>query len=194
MRVRSPLIGLGALLASTVALPVLAAPASYVLDAPHVSTAFIINHLGYSNMIGRFNDVTGAVQFDKDAVQTATVKVVIKSGSVDTNFAKRDEHLRSPDFFNAKEFPEITFVSSKVEKTGDKTGKLVGDLTMLGVTKPVTLDVVFNKQADNPMSKKDTLGFSARGKIKRTDFGMKYGTPNIGDEVELLIEAEAIAK
>lgn len=169
-----------------------AAPVSYALDPAHVSVAFIANHLGYSNMIGRFNTVNGSVDYDKDAVENSKLKVVIDTASIDTNHAKRDEHLRSPDFFNAKEFPQMTFTSTKIEKTGEKAGKLTGDLTLLGVTKPVVLDVVFNKDAANPMSKKDTLGFSARGKIKRTDFGMKYGTPNIGDEIDLLVEAEAV--
>ncbi len=180
-----------ALLAS-VAGTVQAAPVAYKLDPSHMSVAFIINHLGFANLIGRFNTASGEVAFDKDAVQNSTLKVAIDAASIDTAHAKRDEHLRSPDFFNAKEFPQITFKSTKIEKTGEKSGKLHGDLTMLGTTKPVVLDVTFNKEGVSPASKLETVGFSARGKIKRTDFGMKYGAPNIGDEVELLIEAEAV--
>ena len=143
-------------------------------------------------MIGRFNTVGGDISFDKDAVEKSTVSVTIDTTSVDTNHAKRDEHLRSPDFFNAKEFPKMTFKSTTIEKTGDKTGKLHGDLTMLGVTKPVVLDVTFNKDGVSPASKLETAGFSARGTVKRTEFGMKYGAPAIGDDIQLLIEIEAV--
>ncbi|PWC88457.1 hypothetical protein TSH100_07865 [Azospirillum sp. TSH100] len=172
--------------------PAFAAPVSYKIDPAHTAVAFIVNHVGFSNVIGRFNTVGGDVTFDKDAVEKSVVTVTIDTTSVDTNHAKRDEHLRSPDFFNAKEFPKMTFKSTKIEKTGDKTGKLHGDLTLLGVTKPVVLDVTFNKDGVSPASKLETAGFSARGTVKRTDFGMKYGAPAIGDDIQLLIEVEAV--
>lgn len=172
--------------------PAFAAPVSYKIDPAHTAVAFIVNHVGFSNVIGRFNTVGGDISFDKDAVEKSTVSVTIDTTSVDTNHAKRDEHLRSPDFFNAKEFPKMTFKSTTIEKTGDKTGKLHGDLTMLGVTKPVVLDVTFNKDGVSPASKLETAGFSARGTVKRTEFGMKYGAPAIGDDIQLLIEIEAV--
>ncbi len=172
--------------------PAFAAPVSYKIDPAHTAVAFIVNHIGFSNVIGSFNTVGGDISFDKDAVEKSTVNITIDAASIDTNHAKRDEHLRSPDFFNAKEFPKLTFKSSKIEKTGDKTGKLHGDLTMLGVTKPVVLDVTFNKDGVSPASKLETAGFSARGTVKRTDFGMKYGAPAVGDDIQLLIEIEAV--
>ena len=172
--------------------PAFAAPVSYKIDPAHTAVAFIVNHVGFSNVIGRFDTVGGDVTFDKDAVEKSMVNVTIDTTSVDTNHAKRDEHLRSPDFFNAKEFPKMTFKSTKIEKTGDQTGKLHGDLTMLGVTKPVVLDVTFNKDGVSPASKLETAGFSARGTVKRTEFGMKYGAPAIGDDIQLLIEVEAV--
>nr|WP_295833613.1 YceI family protein [uncultured Azospirillum sp.] len=172
--------------------PAFAAPVSYKIDPAHTAVAFIVNHVGFSNVIGRFDTVGGDVTFDKDAVEKSVVNVTIDTTSVDTNHAKRDEHLRSPDFFNAKEFPKMTFKSTKIEKTGDKTGKLHGDLTMLGVTKPVVLDVTFNKDGVSPASKLETAGFSARGTVKRSEFGMKYGVPAIGDDIQLLIEVEAV--
>ncbi|WP_377805646.1 YceI family protein [Azospirillum sp. A29] len=172
--------------------PAFAAPVNYKIDPAHTAVAFIVNHVGFSNVIGRFNTVGGDISFDKDAVEKSTVSVTIDTTSVDTNHAKRDEHLRSPDFFNAKEFPKMSFKSTKIEKTGDKTGKLHGDLTMLGVTKPVVLDVTFNKDGVSPASKLETAGFSARGTVKRTEFGMKYGAPAIGDDIQLLIEIEAV--
>ncbi len=180
------------LVATAVGAPAFAAPVSYKIDPAHTAVAFIVNHVGFSNVIGRFNTVGGDVTFDKDAVEKSVVNVTIDTTSVDTNHAKRDEHLRSPDFFNAKEFPKMTFKSTTIEKTGDKTGKLHGDLTMLGVTKPVVLDVTFNKDGVSPASKLETAGFSARGTVKRTDFGMKYGAPAIGDDIQLLIEVEAV--
>ncbi len=172
--------------------PAFAAPVSYKIDPAHTAVAFVVNHIGFSNVIGRFNTVGGDISFDKDAVEKSTVTVTIDSASIDTNHAKRDEHLRSPDFFNAKEFPKLTFKSTRIEKTGDKTGKLHGDLTMLGVTKPVVLDITFNKDGVSPASKLETAGFSARGTVKRTDFGMKYGAPAVGDDIQLLIEIEAV--
>lgn len=185
-------LSIAALAALTIAGPAQAAPASYVLDPQHMSVVFVVGHMGYSNLIGRFNQVSGELKFDKVEVSGSSVKVVIDTASVDTNHAKRDEHLRSPDFFNAKEFPQMTFASKSVVKTGEATGKLAGELTMLGVTRPVVLEVTFNKDAASPITKKDTVGFSARGRIKRSEFGMKYGVPNLGDDVELLLEAEAI--
>lgn len=172
--------------------PAFAAPVSYKIDPAHTAVVFIVNHVGFSNVIGRFDTVGGDVTFDKDAVEKSVVTVSIDTTSVDTNHAKRDEHLRSPDFFNAKEFPKMTFKSTTIEKTGDKTGKLHGDLTMLGVTKPVVLDVTFNKDGVSPASKLETAGFSARGTVKRSEFGMKYGVPAIGDDIQLLIEVEAV--
>jgi polyisoprenoid-binding protein YceI len=186
---------LAAVLFATTAIatvPAVAAPVAYKLDPAHTSVAFIVNHVGFSNAIGRFNTVSGDVAFDQDALANNKVTVVIDTASFDTNHAKRDEHLRSPDFFNVKEFPKMTFTSTRIEQTDDKTGKLYGDLTLLGVTRPVVLDVTFNKSGVSPASKLETVGFSARGTVKRTDFGMKYGAPAIGENIQLLIEAEAV--
>ncbi|MBP2299217.1 YceI family protein [Azospirillum picis] len=169
-----------------------AAPVTYKLDPAHTSVVFIVNHVGFSNLFGRFDKPAGEVTFDKDAPEKSSVTVAIDTASVDTNHEKRDQHLRSPDFFNTKEFPQMTFKSSKIEKTGDNTGKLHGDLTLLGVSKPVVLDVTFNNQGVSPASKQETAGFSARGTIKRSDFGMKYGVPAIGDDIQILIEVEAV--
>ncbi len=181
-----------ALFAALSGAPALAAPIAYKIDPSHLSVAFIVNHLGFSNLIGRFNSAAGDLSFDKDAVEKSSVTMSIDAASVDTNFAKRDDHLRSPDFFNAKEFPKMTFKSTKIEKTGDKTGVLHGEFTLLGVTKPLVLNVTFNKDGVSAASKQETAGFSARGTLKRSDFGMKFGVPYIGDDIELLIDAEAI--
>lgn len=183
-----------AALSALVALPLSAqaAPVAYKLDPAHTAVVFIVDHLGFSKAVGSFNTVAGELSFDKDAADKSSLSVTIDTTSIDTNHAKRDEHLKSPDFFNVKEFPKLTFKSTKIEKTGDKTGKLHGDLTLLGVTKPVVLDVTFNKDGVSPASKQETVGFSARGTIKRSDFGMKYGVPNIGDDIQIIIESEAV--
>ena len=118
--------------------------------------------------------------------------MTIKTASVDTHFAQRNKDLMSPDFLNVTEFPEMTFKSTSIEKTGDKTGRVTGDLTLLGVTKPVTMDVTFNKVAPNPYNyNKPTAGFEAHTVIKRSDFGMKADIPNIGDEVDISIKSQA---
>lgn len=183
-----------AALSALVTLPLTAqaAPVAYKLDPAHTAVVFIVDHLGFSKAVGSFNTVAGELSFDKDAADKSSLSVTIDTTSIDTNHAKRDEHLKSPDFFNVKEFPKLTFKSTKIEKTGDKTGKLHGDLTLLGVTKPVVLDVTFNKDGVSPASKQETVGFSARGTIKRSDFGMKYGVPNIGDDIQIIIESEAV--
>ncbi len=166
----------------------------YAIDVKgaHYYAGFQISHLGYSIMHGRFDKISGTIDYDAANPTASSVKVVIKAGTVNTNHAKRDAHLKSPDFFNAKEFPDITFVSTKLEKSGDNVGKITGNLTMLGVTKSVTLDARLVKAGPHPFNKKPIAAWSARGTIKRSDFGMKYGLPRIGDEVTLLLDVEAL--
>ena len=174
-----------------------AAAAEFNIDKAHTNILFMVTHLGYSKMIGRFDDFKGDLTFDPQSVEKSRVNVAINTASVNTNHAARDKHLRSPDFFNAKEFPQMTFVSTGVEKTGAKTGKILGNLTLLGVTKPVALNVTFNSMRKHPLPQYKgimTTGFSARTKIKRSDFGMKFALGGIGDEVEIVLEVEAAAK
>ena len=101
---------------------------TYEIDKSHTAIVFFINHLGYSNMIGRFNDFSGSFDFDKDDLSSAKINLVIDAASIDTNHEPRDQHLRSPDFLNTDEFPQITFTSTSVEKTGDNTGKVTGTM------------------------------------------------------------------
>lgn len=182
----------GALLgAIAVATP--AAADTYKVDPAHAFVNFKVSHFGWSNNWGRFNDVSGSIDFDKSDVTKSKVTIVIKTASIDTAHKKRDDHLRSPDFFNAKEFPEMKFVSTKIEKTGDKTAKVTGNLTLLGVTKPVTLNVTWNRESAHFRNKdKIHTGFSATGTIKRSDFGMKKFLPAIGDEITMFLDIEAI--
>lgn len=171
--------------------------AEFKVDNSHTDVVFMVNHLGYSNTWGSFEEVTGSFTFDPDAPRDSEVSLTIQADSIDTNHKKRDEHLRSPDFLNAKEFPEITFESTDVEITGEKKGKLTGDLTLHGETHPVTLDVTFNKMAPHPLPDYDnvlTAGFSARGTIKRSTWGVDRFTPAVGDKMKLFIEVEGMKK
>lgn len=171
-------------------LPVSGMADSYTIDPQHTYPNFTISHLGFSTLHGRFGTTSGKLEMDQ-AKGTGSVDIVIDAASVDTGFKKRDDHLRSPDFFNANEFPEITFKSSKVTFAG-KGATVVGDLTIKGVTKSVSLAVDSINCGVHPFSKKNVCGFNATTQIKRSDFGVKYGLPAIGDEVNLTIEVEAV--
>jgi len=180
------------LLAATLAMAAATAHANdYVLDPAHTYPNFSIEHFGMSTMYGRFGKTEGKLSIDMDA-KTGAVEVVIDAASVDTGHAKRDEHLRSPDFLNVVEFPEISFKSTNVTFTGEDTATVDGDLTMLGVSKPVTLDVTKLVCGKHPFDGSPRCGFHAETTIKRSDWGMNYGIPAaIGDEMVLMIGAEA---
>ena len=165
--------------------------ASYTVDPSHTYVSFGISHLGFSTMRGKFNEQTGSLQFDPAAKQ-ASVSIEIDAASIDTGHTKRDNHLRSPDFLNAVEFPTITFKSTGTTWNGNQPATVTGDLTILGVSKPVTLQITSMNCGPNPFNQKQTCGFDATGSINRTDFGVNYGVPNIGEVLELQIEFEAV--
>lgn len=174
-----------------------AAPQTYVIDPVHSFPAFSIGHLGMSTIRGRFDKMAGKVVFDP-AAKTGSVEVKIATASVSTGDDRRadgkpsrDEHLRSADFFNAAEFPEIVYRSTKLNFKGDTLESIDGNLTMLGVTRPVRLQVPLFKCGPHPFTKKPMCGADAEATIKRTDFGMKFGVPAIADEVRLNINLEA---
>jgi polyisoprenoid-binding protein YceI len=150
--------------------------------------------MGFSFPHGIFSNIEGTLVLDEADISKSAVDVTIPLDKIATGIPKFDDHLKSKDFFNVEKTPTAKFVSTKVEKTGDKTAKLTGDLTLNGITKPVTLDVTLNKQGEHPMKKKKAVGFSATTQIKRSDFGISYGVPNVPDEVDLEIQAEAQAK
>jgi len=177
------------LLVSALLLPVGSMAASYTIDPAHTYPNFTIDHLGFSTLHGRFGKTTGKLNLDQ-AKGTGSVDIVIDVASVDTGFKKRDDHLRSPDFFNAVEFPEITFKSTSVTFQG-KGATVVGDLTIMGVTRPVSLAVASINCGAHPFSKKQVCGFDATTRLKRSDFGIKYALPAVGDVINLTIELEA---
>lgn len=171
---------------------VLAAPESYTIDPAHTYPNFSINHLNFSTMHGRFNKTSGKITVDQ-AKKTGTVNVTIDAASVDTGFQKRDDHLRSPDFLNVAEFPEITYKSTQVTLKDDGSATVQGSLTLAGVTKPVALSVRKMNCGVHPMDpKKYVCGFDAFARIKRSDFGIKYALPAVGDEMLFDIEVEAV--
>lgn len=171
--------------------PAVAADA-FTFDIPHTQVMFSVSHLGFSHSHGKFLAFSGGYTFDEAAPEKSTIDVTIDTTSLNMDDAKWDEHLKAADFFNVEKFPTMTFKSTAVEKTGDNIGKVTGDLTLLGVTKPVTLDVTFNKGGVHPYSKKYVTGFSATGTLNRSDFGMTYGLPGVGDEVKIMIEVEGV--
>lgn len=167
-----------------------AAPEKFVLDPTHTYPHFEIDHLGFSTMLGRFNKTEGTMTIDW-AKKTGSAEIKIDAASVDTGFAKRDDHLRSPDFLNAAEFPAITYKSTKVVINDDKSATVDGNLTMVGVTKPVTIKVERINCGEHPMKKgTHVCGFDASAKIKRSDFGIKYALPAVGDDMVLRFEVE----
>lgn len=167
---------------------------TYKIDPQHAWVTFTANHAGWSKAHGIIKAVAGDIVFDKEDVTKSSVKVEMDAATIDTNFADRDKDLNSPDFLNTAEFPKITFESTKIEKTGDKTGKITGNLSLIGVTKEVTLDVVWNAEQPLPWDAKVIKsGFTATGTITPGDFGMgKVAEYGLGPSVDLAIEIEAI--
>ena len=163
---------------------------TYKVDPVHSSLVFGIMHLGVTNVYGRFNEVSGNVVFDKENPAKSSIDIEVKVDSVDTHDKKRDQHLKSPDFFNAKQFPAMAFKSNKVEVSGDNY-KISGDFTLHGVTKPITVD--FKKGAEaKGMQGEMRAGGETHFTIKRSDFGMKFMEGALGDEVKIIVSLEGI--
>ncbi len=170
---------------------------SYTFDKGHTKILFFWNHLGLSNQSARFDDFDGTLVFDPEKPETSKIDVTIKTASVDSDVPAFDDHLKSADFFNAEKHPEITFVSTTVRKTGTETGQVDGDLTINGVTKPVTLDVTFNFMGEHPLSAFNEnykgaqyVAFSARTRVLRSDFNVGLYAPLTSDTVDIMIETE----
>lgn len=166
--------------------------ADYDLDNSHTSLIFGISHFGYSFTYGRFNTLAGGFSFDKENPTAASFRFEIDTSSIDTNDAKRDEHLRGPDFFDAKQFPTISFESTSVRETGDGL-EMVGELTMHGVKKEVAIEFKYLGEGKGPYGKY-RCGFSAQFLLQRGDFGIKAMAPMIGDDVSITFSFEGIQK
>ncbi|HEY2103763.1 MAG TPA: YceI family protein [Chthoniobacterales bacterium] len=165
---------------------------TFKLDPVHTFVLFSVQHLGIAHTYGRFNDVSGTVVFDKDNPSKSSVELSVPVESLDTHNSIRDKSLRSPDFFDAKQFPTMTFKSTKVEGSGEML-KVSGDLTIHGVTKPLSVD--FKKGGEG----KGVFGEMRGGgethfTIKRSDFGMNFEQGEVGDEVNIILSLEGIKK
>lgn len=170
--------------------PTLSHAETYTLDSSHTNIDWRISHFGFSSPSGKFTKAEGTLVLDEKDPSKSSVKVTLSPTNVITGIEKLDEHLKGKDFFNVAEFPDASFVSTAVKVTGKDTALVTGNLTVHGVTKPVTLKTKLNKIAVNMFNKK-TAGFSATTTIKRSDFGIVTYLPNLGDEVEIHIEVEA---
>lgn len=186
---------LGAL---ALAMPLAAAtaPESYTLDPHHTYPHFAVDHLGVSTLWGRFDRTAGRFTIDR-AAKTASLELTVETASLSTGGGNRgspaharDEHLRNADFFNVAEFPRMTYRAVEVKFAGDAPAELTGQLTLLGVTRSLTLKIERWTCRDNPFSRKPMCGGNATGALKRSDFGMKYGLPAVGDDIRLYVEFE----
>ena len=189
-------LGILAGLVAALAIPAVARgePTRFVLDEEHLSIAFLVHHVGFAKTLGLFRKASGSFTFDETIPTVRDISVTIEAASVFTNHPARDAHLRKKDFLWTDRFQNITFRGTTSTPSGPTTGTVTGDLTLRGVTRPVVLDVVWNKSGAYPFGDGHrAIGVSARTMLKRTDFGMNYAAANgwVGDLVEIIIEFEA---
>ena len=181
------------LFTAVLATPALAEPVAYTLDGNHTFPRFSYSHFGYSTQQSRFNTTTGTVVYDAEA-KTGAVDITIDMSSVDTGSSVFNEHIQGEDFLDTAQYPTATFKSTRVHFDGDAPSAIDGELTMKGVTRPVTLKVTSFKTMAHPMYKKPALGANATATVKRSDFNAGKYAPAVSDEVTLTIAIEAIAK
>lgn len=186
------------LLLASAALALLAVPTTanaaaekYLIEKPHTQILFSVEHMGFSRSYGKFIDYSGEIMWDKADPTKSSVNVKIPVSSLDMGDAVWKEHLLAEKMFNVVKYPDMTFKSTSIAVSGDKSATITGDLTLHGVTKPVTLNAKLRKAEMHPMMKKEWAGFSATTTIKRSDFDMKEGIPFVGDEIEITLEVEA---
>lgn len=166
----------------------------YDIDASHSGVVFGWNHFGFSNPTARFDEIEGSVLLDKADLTKSSISVTLPVEGLDTRVAKLDEALKGPDFLDAAQYPTITFKSTRIEKSGENGLKITGNLTLHGVTKPVTLDATVNKIGifEIPgVIKAQTAGFDATTVIKRSDFGVTKYVPAVSDEIPVRITLDA---
>ncbi|MCQ1094885.1 YceI family protein [Acinetobacter baumannii] len=190
MHLKTLSFGLAVALASTVTL---AAPVDYKIDPTHTATVFSWNHFGFSTPSANFSDIQGVIKVDNAKPANSSVNVTIPLSSVNTNVPALDKEFQEGAWFNAAKYPNITFKSTKVETKDKKHFKITGDLTVKGITKPVVLDAVLNKQGEHPMAKVPAIGFNATTSFNRSDFGLGNYVPNVGDKITVNITTEATA-
>ena len=161
----------------------------YSVEPAHTRVLFSVNHMGFSNFYGEFPNVSGTLNLKPKAVGASTLEIRIPTASVSTGNAKLNGELAGDQWLDSAKYPEMLFKAEKIVPTGKNRANVIGNLTLHGVTKPVTLAVKFHGAGVNVLDKKYTIGFEATGKIKRSDFGVKTYLPLIGDELDLIISA-----
>lgn len=163
---------------------------TYRLDPAHSKITWSVSHFGFSTYVGQFAGATGGLTIDPKTPQTAKLDVTVNTAEVGTLNQRLDDHLKSADFLDVANHPTASFRASSVKLTGPRTADIAGDLTLRGVTRPITIKAQFNQSGVNPVDKTYSLGFDGEAKIRRSEFGVSYAVPAIGDEVNLRIEAE----
>ena len=172
-----------------------AAPERYELDPEHTVVSFLVGHVGYASVLGVFPDVEGGFTYDRETRELSDLEVTVATAGVETFHDARDEHVRAGDFLDVDAHPVMTFTAEGGEPTGENEGTVAGELTLLGETRPLTLDVTLNKAGEYPFGHgRFALGLSARGSLVRSKWGMTYAVENglVDDEVRLVIETEAL--
>ncbi len=164
---------------------------TYTIDPGHTYPSFEADHMGVSFWRGKFNKTSGTVTLDR-AAKTGSLDIAIDAASIDFGHAKMNEHAKGPDMFNVEKFPAITYKAKSFKFDGDKPIEVDGELTLLGVTKPVPLKIDRFNCIMHPMLKREVCGGNATAEFKRTDFGLSYGTPRFASEVKLQIQVEAV--
>ena len=162
----------------------------YALDQTHAYITFSYDHLGFSSPHVGFDKLDATLKFNADDPESSSLSVVVDATSVNSRVADFDDHLNGADFFDTANHDEITFVASSITNTGENTFDVTGDLTIKGMTKPVTLAATINKAANHPMRRVPTIGVSATTTLLRSEWGLGKYAPNVGDEVSVTIEAE----
>ena len=167
----------------------------YTLDPEHTTVAFLIDHVGYAKTLGLFTDMSGGFSFDQESNTISDIAISVNTASVNSANEARDKHVRSKDFLNVGEYPTMSFNAQSASIDENGVGQIDGQLTLLGQTQPLVLEVSLNKADTYPFGhKRFTLGVSASGALMRSDYGMDYGVANalVGDAVTLIIETEAL--
>lgn len=163
---------------------------AYRLDPRHATVLFKVDHMGFSKFVGRFNKFDATLDFDADNIAASRLEAVINMASVDVNNENFAETLRGPQWFDVERFPQAIFRTVRVENIAGNRADFAGELTFLGVTRPVSLSIHFNGGATNLLTYKYTIGFAASSLFKRSDFGLDNHIPLVGDEIEIEVHAE----
>jgi len=174
-----------------ISLTVPVAAQTYQIDPVHSSLVFRVKHMDTAFVYGMFTSMKGTVIVDEANPARSSINIEVDANSVNTNNQQRDNHLRSPDFFNTRQFPTITFKSTEVRRVNANTVQVQGDLTMRGVTRPITANVTLTGKGKNAQGR-DIIGFETTFTIRRSEFGIRYGLPSLGDEVRVTLSIEAM--